>query len=64
MNVAAVFAPKKVYGCSGFGAFNSVLKLKFAATTRARASIGVQCHAAYGKAAVVSPSYGLTPKFW
>jgi hypothetical protein len=53
-----------VYGCSGFGTFNSVLKLKFAATTRARASIGVQCHAAYGKAAVVSPSYGLTPKFW
>ena len=30
MNVTAVFALKKVYERPGFGAFNSVLKLKFA----------------------------------
>jgi hypothetical protein len=34
MKVAAVFALKEVYRRSGFEAFNSVLKLKFAATSR------------------------------
>jgi len=32
MNVAAVFAPKKIYGCPGSVAFNRVPKLRFAAT--------------------------------
>jgi hypothetical protein len=35
MNVAAVFAPEKVYGCPGSVAFNCVPKFQFAATTRA-----------------------------
>ena len=36
MKVAAVFAPKKVYGCSSSEAFNCVHKFQCAATTRAR----------------------------
>ena len=58
MNVAAVFAPKKVYGCAGFETSNCFTKLHFATTTPARARIatgslhstwliGDQCHAAY-----------------
>jgi len=34
MNVAAVFAPEKVYECSGSVAFNCVFKFQFAAATR------------------------------
>ena len=51
MNVATVFAPKKVYGRPDLEAFNCVLKFRFAATTRTRANIGDQCHATHGKAA-------------
>jgi hypothetical protein len=47
MNVAAVFAPKKVYGRPGFEGSNRFLKLQLAATARTRASIADQCHAAY-----------------
>ena len=36
MNVAAVFAPKKVYGCSGYQGFNCDLKIQRAAATRTR----------------------------
>jgi len=36
MNVAAVFAPKKLYGYASCGSFAGVLKLKFAATSRTR----------------------------
>ncbi|MGA7167052.1 MAG: hypothetical protein WBX37_24350, partial [Pseudolabrys sp.] len=36
MNAAAVFAPEKIYGCSGFVAFNCVPKFQFAAATRTR----------------------------
>ena len=36
MNVTAVFAPKKVYGCSGYQGFNCDLKIQRAAATRAR----------------------------
>ena len=39
MNVAAVFAPKKVYGCPGSVAFNCVPKLQCAAATRTRPTI-------------------------
>ena len=34
INVAAVFAPEKMYGCSGSVAFNCVPKFQFAAATR------------------------------
>jgi len=36
MNMAAVFAPKKLYGYPSCGSFAGVLKLKFAATSRTR----------------------------
>ena len=36
MNVTTVFAPKKVYGCSGYQGFNCDLKIQRAAATRAR----------------------------
>jgi hypothetical protein len=36
MNVAAVFAPEEIYGCSGSVAFNCVPKFQFAATARTR----------------------------
>ena len=36
INAAAVFAPEKVYECSGSVAFNCVPKLQFAAATRTR----------------------------
>ena len=39
MNVTAVFALKKVYGCAGFETSNCFPKLHFAATTPARARI-------------------------
>ena len=34
MNVAAIFAPEKVYQCPGAEAFNRLFKLQFAAATR------------------------------
>ena len=36
MNVTTVFAPKKVYGCSGYQGFNCDPKIQRAAATRAR----------------------------
>ena len=33
VNVAAVFAPEKIYGCSGAEAFNCLPKFQFAAAT-------------------------------
>lgn len=56
VNVTAVFALKKVYGCSGFETSNCFPKLEFASTTPARARIDtgrlrsdllIGCHAAY-----------------
>ena len=44
MNVAAVFAPKKVYECSGSVAFNCVPKLQFAAATRTRPTDAGRLH--------------------
>jgi hypothetical protein len=56
VNVTAVFALKKVYGCSGFETSNCFPKLEFASTTPARSRIDtgrlrsdllIGCHAAY-----------------
>ena len=56
MNVTAVLALEKIYGCPGFEASNCFLKVVFATTTPARARIVtgrlrsgllIGCHAAY-----------------
>jgi hypothetical protein len=44
MNVAAVFAPKKVYGCSGYQGFNCDLKIQRAAATRTRLTDAGRLH--------------------
>jgi hypothetical protein len=44
MNVAAVFAPKKVYGCSGSEAFKSVPKLQCAAAARTKQTDAGRLH--------------------
>jgi hypothetical protein len=44
MNAAAVFAPEKVYKCSGSVAFNCVPKLQFAAATRTRLTDAGRLH--------------------
>ena len=54
MNAAAVFAPEKVYKCSGSVAFNCVPKLQFAAATRTRLTDAGRLHG-------VPPSLGARP---
>ena len=44
MNVAAVFAPKKVYGCSGSHAFNCDPKFQSVAATRTRLTDAGRLH--------------------
>ena len=44
VNVTAVFALKKIYGCAGFETSNCFPKLHFAATTPARARIAIRPH--------------------
>ena len=50
MNVAAVFAPEKIYGCSGSVAFNCVPKFQFAAATQTRPMSDFCVHASSGNA--------------
>jgi len=60
MNAAAVFAPEKVYRCSGSVAFNCVPKFQFAATARTRLT-GTDIHGVPPRLREVRRRYQIVP---